>query len=89
MTSPNDANTASFLKLKQRVDNLRARRDKADGALGSEMSRLKELGFNTIEEAKAFVKKSSEQAAELQEKIDRLLEELDGEVSTIEGSLRA
>jgi hypothetical protein len=85
----NDKNTADFLKLKQRVDTLRARRDKAEGALDSEMCRLKGLGFNSVEEAKAFVLKSNEQATELQDKVDRLLEELDGEISTIEGSLRA
>jgi len=81
-------NQTDFVQMKKRLDSLQTEKSKAEGALESEMKRLKdEFGYKSVEEATAFIKKQEKVLEEKQKKVDRLLQELDEAISEVEDKL--
>lgn len=63
-----------YRKLKSKVDDLKAKAARAEGAYDEAMKRLKEAGYSSIEDAEAGLVELKKQEAEAEEAYESELE---------------
>jgi len=64
-------------KYERVLEQKKKERDQLQGRLDAELARLKELGFNSVEEAQEFVAKEKARVTELETQLEKDLEEFE------------
>ena len=77
-----------WIELKERVEALEKKRERALGAKQAILDRLKGLGYNSKEEAAKAVEKQQEQLEAMKKELEERMEELERQVTNIESTVQ-
>ena len=67
-----------LLKIKEELEEKKAKRLELQGELKSLMNQLKELGVNSLEEAEEMIHQMEKELEEIRESIEEQIDEIEG-----------